>query len=98
MPRGPLPVSTLPTAVLTVIAPGPPVTGACPFGCFVIPGDLSFDRAYSYSRPTGAFCHQNLKYFRSNVHRLVPAYLFGAAVVGWTSCHGFALVGGVRTV
>ena len=30
-------------------------------------------------------------------NRLLPAYLFGAAVIGWTSCHGFAKVGGVRT-
>ena len=60
MPWGPLPVSTLPAAVLTVIAPRPPVTGACPFGCFVIPGGLNFDHAPFYSRPTGAFFHQNL--------------------------------------
>ena len=31
----------------------------------------------------------------SNIHRLVPAYLFGAAVVGRTSCHSFVWVGGV---
>ena len=60
MTWGPLPVSTLPAAVLTVIAPRPPVTGACPFGCFVIPGGLNFDHAPFYSRPTGAFFHQNL--------------------------------------
>ena len=53
--RGLLPVSTLPTAVLTVIAPGPPVTGACPFGFFVSSGGLSFDRAPLYSRALGPF-------------------------------------------
>ena len=31
----------------------------------------------------------------SNIHRLVRPYLLGAAVVGRTSCHGFAGVGGV---
>ncbi len=60
MPWGSLLVSTLPAAVLTVIAPRPPVTGACPFGCFVIPGGLNFDHAPFYSRPTGAYFHQNL--------------------------------------
>ena len=29
-----------------------------------------------------------------NVHRLVPAYLFGAAVVERSNCHSFAKVGG----
>ena len=58
--RGPLPVSTMPAVVLTVIAPWTPVTGVCPFGWLVSSGGLSFDRAHSYSRPTGAFCHPNL--------------------------------------
>ena len=31
----------------------------------------------------------------SNIHRLVPAYLFGACVVRWTAYPGFARVGGV---
>ncbi len=33
----------------------------------------------------------------SNIHRLVPAYLFGAAVVERSNYHGYARVGGVRT-
>ena len=83
--------------------PGPPSTGAGNFGLFVNFGGLSFDRAPAYSRPTGAFCHQNLNVLCSNVHRLVPAYLLGAAVVGRadsaprlrTSCHSYARAGGV---
>ena len=31
----------------------------------------------------------------SNIHRLVPAYLFGAAVVERSNYHGYARVGGV---
>ena len=30
-------------------------TGACPFGCFVVPGGLSFDCAPFYSRALGPF-------------------------------------------
>ena len=45
--------------------------------------------------PQGPFSIKNCKFLTSIVHRLVPAYLFGAAVVGWTNCHGFAQVGGV---
>ena len=59
-----------------------PITRAGHFGLFVVSGGLSFDRAPFSSRPTGAFCRQNLQANVSIAHRLVPAYLFGAAVVG----------------
>ena len=43
------------------LSPGPPFTKAGNFGLWVTSGGLSFDRAISYSRPTGAFCYQNFK-------------------------------------
>ena len=43
--------------------PGPPSTWAGNFSLFVNFGGLSFDFAFFSSRPTGAFCHQNLKAF-----------------------------------
>ena len=61
----------------------------------VTSGGLSFDRASLYSRPTGAFCHQNLIVLSPNAHRLLHPYPLGAAVVGRTSYHSFARVGGV---
>ena len=42
------------------LSPGPLFTGVCPFGLCVIPGGQNQDLFPSYSRPTGAFCHQNL--------------------------------------
>ena len=53
--RGLLPVSTLPAAVLTVIAPGPPVTGACPFGYLIDSGGQNQDLFPFYSRALGPF-------------------------------------------
>ena len=44
-------------------APKPPFTGVGNFGLSVIPGGQNIDRFPFYSRPTGAFCHQNLKAF-----------------------------------
>ena len=52
---GPLPVSTLPAAVLTVIAPRPPTTGAGPFGCLVNSGGQNQDLFPVYSRALGPF-------------------------------------------
>ena len=69
-------------ALIVTFPPGPLFTGACPFGLPVCSGGLNFERALFYSRPTGAFCYQNLKNFPSNVHRLLHPYLFGAVVVG----------------
>ena len=48
-------MSTLPTAVLTVIAPGPPVTGACPFGYLIDSGGQNQDLFPFYSRALGPF-------------------------------------------
>ena len=42
------------------LTPRPPFTGAGHFGLLVHSGGLSFDRAFLFTRPTGAFCHQNL--------------------------------------
>ena len=75
----------------------PHFTGAGHFGFLVNPGGQGQDRFPSYSRPTGACCHQNLQAAVSIAHRLLHPFLFGAAVVGRTSCHGFARVGGART-
>ena len=61
--------------------PQTPITGVCPFGCFVIPGGLSFDRAALSSRPTGACCRQNLQVTASITHRLVHPFLFRAGVI-----------------
>ena len=81
--RGTAPVSAFAERALTVTFPPVPLsTGACPFGCYKLSGGLNFDRAPFYSRPTGAFFHQNLVVLHSNAHRLVRPYLFGAAVVG----------------
>ena len=102
MPWGPLPVSTLPAAVLTVIAPRPPTTGAGPFGCLVNSGGQNQDLFPFYSRPTGAYFHQNL---------IIPLLTYtawclptcwvrrwsGGCLPQLPSCHGFARVGGVRT-
>ena len=41
------------------LSPGPPVTGAGHFGYFVSSGGLNFDRAFLFTRPTGACFHQN---------------------------------------
>ena len=62
--------------------PDPLSTRAGNFGCFVIPGGLNFDRTFSYSRPTGACCHQNLQAAASIAHRLLHPYLLSAAVIG----------------
>ena len=43
------------------LSPGPPFTKAGNFGLWVTSGGLIFDRAISYSRPTGASYNQNLK-------------------------------------
>ena len=76
------------------LSPGPPFTRVCPFGLCVIPGGQNQDLFLSYSRAIGPYFHENVKGFPSNAHRLVHPYLFGAAVVGWTNCHGYARVGG----
>ena len=78
---GPLPVSTLPAAVLTVIAPRPPTTGAGPFGCLVNSGGQNQDLFPSYSRALGPIAIKICKLLPSIVHRLVPAYLFGAVAI-----------------
>ena len=60
--RGTAPVSAFAWRALTVTFPPVPLsTGVCPFGHCVISGGLDFDRVPFYSRPTGAFCHQNLQ-------------------------------------
>ncbi len=82
-------------ALIVTFPPVPLFTGAGHFGLLISFGGLSFDRAPLYYRPTGAFFQQNCKLLLANVHRLVPAYLFGAAVVSRTSCHSYARVGGV---
>ena len=74
--------------------PWTPFTRVCPFGLCVIPGGQNQDLFLSYSRGIGPYFHENVKGFPSNAHRLVHPYLFGAAVVGWTNCHGYARVGG----
>ena len=74
-------MSTLPAAVLTVIAPGPPVTGACPFGYLIDSGGQNQDLFPFYSRALGPFAIKICKLLPSIVHRLVPAYLFGAVVI-----------------
>ena len=43
--------------------PVPLFTRVCPFGCSVISGGQNVDRFPFYSRPTGAYCHQNLQDF-----------------------------------
>ena len=73
-------------ALIVTFPPVPLFTGAGHFGPLVISGGLSFESASLSSRPTGAFCYQNLKNFRSNVHRLLHPYLFGAAVVAPGNC------------
>ena len=83
-PRGVAPMNAFAERAFKVASPpGPPSTGTGNFGLLVNFGGLSFDRALFHSRPTGAFCHQNLWAYASILHRLVPAYLFGAAGVGW---------------
>ena len=79
------------------LSPGPPVTGEGNFGLLVISGGQNQDLFPSYSRALGPCTIKICKLLLSIVHRLVPAYLLGAAVVGRTSCHGSARAGGVRT-
>ena len=80
------------------LSPGPPVTGACPFGYLVNSGGQNVDRFPFYSRATGPFFNQNLQAFAP--YHTPP----GAPLPVWCgchrlpSCHGFAQVGGVRTV
>ena len=79
------------------LSPGPPVTGAGPFGLLLSSGGLNFDRAPLSTRPTGAYCHQNLQVFA--LYRTPP----GAPLPVWCGrhrlpgCHSFARLGGVRT-
>ena len=68
-------------ALIVTFPPVPLFTRSCPFGYLVSFGGLSFDRAPLYSRATGPFSIKICKRLPSIVHRLVPAYLFGAAVV-----------------
>ena len=79
------------------LSPGPPVTGAGPFGLLLSSGGLNFDRAPLSTRPTGAYCHQDLQVFA--LYRTPP----GAPLPVWCGrhrlpgCHSFARLGGVRT-
>ena len=45
--------------------------------------------------PQGPFPSKICKLLLANVHRLVLPFLLGAPVVGRTSCHSYARVGGV---
>ena len=69
-------------ALIVTFPPVPLFTGAGHFGWFLISGGQNQDLFPSYSRPTGAFFQQNCKLLLANVHRLVPAYLLGAVVIG----------------
>ena len=82
-------------ALIVTFPPVPLFTGVCPFGFLVASGGLSFDRVIFYSRALGPFAIKICKFLLANVHRLLRPYLFGAAVVGRTSCHSYARVGGV---
>ena len=64
------------------LVPGPLFTRAGHFGLLLPSGGLNFDRAFFYSRPTGAYCHQNLQAAAPIAHRLLHPYLFGGAVGG----------------
>ncbi len=88
------PTNISPKASVHSRHPWTPFTRVCPFGLCVIPGGQNQDLFLSYSRGIGPYFHENVKGFPSNAHRLVHPYLFGAAVVGWTNCHGYARVGG----
>ena len=63
------------------LSPGPPVTGAGSFGCLVNSGRQNQDLFPSYSRALGPFAIKICKLLPSIVHRLVPAYLFGAVAI-----------------
>ena len=77
------------------LSPKPPIYGSVSLWVYVCSR-----RAKSRSVSVLLSAHWGLlpskfNYSSSNVHRLGPAYLLGAVVVGRTSCHGFARVGGV---
>ena len=80
--RGTAPMSA--DAERALIVPVPPVplfTGAGPFGCLVNSGGQNQDLFPSYSRALGPFAIKICKLLPSIVHRLVPAYLFGAVAI-----------------
>ena len=64
------------------LSPGPPFTRAGHFGLPNCSGGQNQDLFPSYSRPTGAFCHQNLLAYASILHRLVRTFLLSAVGVG----------------
>ena len=47
-------------ALIVTFPPDPLFTGVCPFGGMYVSGGQNQDLFPSYSRPTGAFFHQNL--------------------------------------
>ena len=82
--------------------PRPLFTGEGNFGLLVISGGQNVDRFPLSTRPTGAYCHQNLQAFA--LYRTPP----GACLPVWCgsrranalqlpSCPGSARLGGVRT-
>ena len=82
----------------------PIFTGAGHFGLLVNPGGQNQDLFPSYSRPTGAFCHQNLwavSFYRTPPGACLPVRCGGGRAAARarlrTSCHGFSGLGGVRT-
>ena len=67
-----------------LIVPFPPVplfTGAGPFGLLLSSGGQNQDLFPSYSRALGPIAIKICKLLPSIVHRLVPAYLFGAVII-----------------
>ena len=89
------PTNISPKASVHSRHPWTPFTKAGHFGREVSSGGQNQDLFPFYSRALGPFFIKICKLLPSIVHRLMPAYLFGAAVVGRTSRHGYDRAGGV---
>ena len=69
-------------ALIVTFPPVPHLRKRVPLIRQLVPAFLSFDLALFYSRALGPFAIKICKLFDSIAHRLVPAYLLGAAVLG----------------
>ena len=81
--------------VFIVATPGPHLRECVPLDRQFVPAGKIKICSCSILGPQGPSAIQIWAFLCSNAHRLVQPYLFGAAVVGWTNCHGYARLGGV---